>query len=468
MDIPQKRGPDAPPSLIPSSGFIIGFVAFILIASFVVFYLASSRIIPVLPEVASTQAVNTDNLFYILLGVGGIVFFLVQGLLLYSVIRFRARPNDLSDGPNIHGNPTLEIVWTIIPAVVVVAISGLSVVVWTTNNSPRENENFINGQPVKIETIGARFAWSFQYHTGQTNANGDPIILSLPELHTYVGMNVKLDMYSDDVIHSFWIPEMRVKQDVMPNKVSEIRFTPISTASGYAYAFEYPQNAPLGASVSVPLERRNDPNIANRFNRYQVVCTELCGGGHGQMYTDIVVHDSETSFLTWYNAQVESRRNPPADPVLLGDQVLRSGEYPCASCHVLTTLGWQGITGPSLDGIGDRAGTRATQAGVGDESGADYLVHSIREPHSWLVPGYGAAMPIFSDDPSVSEAGVNYMPDEDVIGIVAYLCTQTGTGVATDSTCGIEFADNGLPIDVDATIEMLSGYEDKYSSVPDS
>jgi len=437
-------------------GLIMAFVVFVLVGAFTVYYLASSRIIPVLPTQASTQAQSTDSLFYLLLGIGGIVFFLVQGLLLYSVIRFRAQPNDTSDGPNIHGNPTLEIVWTIIPAVVVVLLSGLSVVVWKGNTDPRPNENFINGQPVDVHVLAQRFKWSFLYSTGVNDAKGNPITLVAPELHTYENQNVYLQMNAVDVIHSFWVPTMRIKQDVMPGKTTEIRFTPINTSLGYQHAYQFSEDKPLGTMIDIPADQAHDDSIANRFNEYQIACTELCGGGHGEMYTKIVVHENEASFLAWYNAQVQSLINPPDDPVLLGEQVLRSGAYPCASCHNLSSLGWNGITGPNLDGIADRAGRRMQSSGLGDESGAMYIMHSIRYSLDYIVPGgWSVNMNQFQN---IDPAAPSYMPDDHLVGIVAYLCTQTSSGKASDTTCGLEFGDNNLPMDMKATMDQLQTY----------
>lgn len=462
MDVPQKHGPTPPPFTL-NWPLIGAFLVFIVVGAGLVVTLAASRAIPVLPPVASAQAARTDSLFYLLLGIGGIVFFLVQGLLLYSVIRFRAKPNDFSDGPNIHGNPTLEIVWTIIPAVIVVFLSGVSVVIWTQNVTPVEGqENLIGGRVVPIEVVGRRFQWTFRYETGEVDANGNPIVLELPDLHTYIGQNVWLLMNADDVIHSLWVPEMRIKQDVMPGKTTELRFTPIDTGEGYKYAYQFTEEDPLGVAVEIPPDQAREASIANRFNEYQVVCTELCGSGHGNMFTDIVVHESQDSFLTWYNAQVESQRNPPDDPLLLGEQILSGATYACAGCHTLTSRGWSGAQGPSLDGIADRAATRASESGQGDVNGADYIMHSIRHSTDYIVPGWTGIMPIFQDTEPPAASAV-YMPDQDLIGITAYLCTQTASGNVADSTCGFPLGDE---YDVDATVELLSGLAAKYDSDP--
>ena len=419
-------------SVAPSLVFIVIFGLLITAGGF---FVAQAFTQIILPEQGSIQAQNTDNLFYILMLIGGIVFFLVQGLLLYSVIRFRQRANDLSDGPPIHGNTTLEIVWTVIPAIVVVVLSVLSFIVWDTNNSPQPNENFVNGQTLQLGAVGARYAWSFNYGTeieipaeeGATDAEARLVSFSSNELHTYVGQNVKLDMNTRDVIHSFWVPAMRVKQDLLPGRTTEIRFTPV-VVEGETYPA-----------------------------RYRLICTELCGGGHGQMYSWLVVHESEEAYLAeFFNPAVDAVLNPPDDPVLRGEQLIAA--YPCAGCHVLDALGWAGLTGPSLNGLGDRAGNRAVAAGA--LNGADYIAQSIRLPLAYMVPGaWSGNMPAFVTDTT----DLNYMPDEDLSAIVAYLCAQTASGDPADNTCGLEYADGALA-DTEAAIQFLDDTVSTYSN----
>lgn len=451
--------------------FIVVFSAFVLVASLALAYLVSSGALRVLPEQASIQAQNTDSLFYIFLLIGAMVFFLVQGLLAYSVIRFRANPLDVTDGPAVHGNTTLEIVWTVIPAIIVVVLAVLSFVVWDTNNQVQANENFINGQNVPITAVGQRYAWSFEYMTPEQNVEGQPIRVVTNELHTYVGQHVALQMTTPDVIHSFWVPAMRVKQDLLPGRTTEIRFTPIATDEGFEYALidgettlmtaitdgevvatipedtraqvrvrEYTSDEQWayvqladGAEGWVPAEL-----VGDMYNRYRIVCAELCGGGHGQMYSWLVVHESEEAMLNnFYVAAVDRLREPPADPVQRAELVIDT--YACANCHILDDRGWTGITGPSLNGIADRAGTR-----VSGMDGADYLFESLHLPNAYIVPGYAAGqMPYFgiTEEAPAGHSPYNYMPEEDMIAIVAYLCTQTSSGDPNDNTCGLDFDD---------------------------
>lgn len=355
----------------------------------------------IFPPQASAQSRQIDELFKILLIIGSSIFILVQGLLLYSVIRFRADPNDTTDGPSIHGNATLELVWTALPALIVLVLVVLSYSVWVDIRREAPNENMINGEVVPVMATGQRFAWSFSYESPLQDADGNPIILNSQILHTFVGQNVNITLQSRDVIHSFWVPALRMKQDVIPGYTTNLRFT-ITEPEGVT-------------SEMYPLQ-------------YRVVCAELCGAGHGDMWAYIVIHENEEAFLNaFYNTELDKALNPPEDPVLLGEQILSSGEYPCANCHVLSALNWQGITGPALDGIGDRAARR--RPGYTAE---EYLVESLYHPTEFLVPGFGPLMPQFGTD-------TNPMPLADTEAIVAYLCTQTETG---ESACNLDNLDS--------------------------
>lgn len=471
MDMSRKNNDQ--PNIIPSMPTIAIFLAIVIVGSLLVASLAPS----LLPAQASVQAQRTDSLFTILLLLGGVVFFLVQGLLLYSVIRFRARPNDVSDGPNIHGNTTLEIVWTIIPAITVVILAILSYVVWQSNSQPVDGINLVEGKPMDVKVYGARYAWSFEYITpeerplaeGETLAEGQAaprVNFTTNQLHTYVGQHVKLDMNTKDVIHSFWIPAMRLKQDVMPGKTTELRFDPIATSAGFEYMLDADGNQVKLTPEQAQLSKADAEaaGLTNRFTIYRIVCAELCGSGHGQMYAEVVVHEDEAAYLeNFYKRQVFAALNPPDDPVLQGEAILKSGAYPCSNCHVLNSLGWAGVTGPALNGIGDRAGRR-----VGGLTGIDYLAQSIHLPNEYLVAGYAAGqMPYFGHGQTAPDghSPYNVMPEKDLQGIIAYLCTQTDSGNPAENTCGLEFGDDGALIDTDAAIAQIEAVTATYRSL---
>ncbi|MGJ3239267.1 MAG: cytochrome c oxidase subunit II [Anaerolineae bacterium] len=486
----------------------------------------------VLPPAASIEAERTDGLFRVLMGIGGVVFFLVQGLIYYAAVAFRAKPGDTSDGPNIHGNVMLEIVWTIVPALIVVVLAIYSYTVWVANTEVPENPNEMwtltsladEQTNVAINAYGQRYAWSFEYITNDfadvindddtiTEGAGDRIVINTTDLYIYAGQQVDVNMETLDVIHSFWAPDMRVKQDLLPGRITNVTFTPRlpDSVSGWEYVMLH---SPLtvytepdfesDALLSVELEsedalpelielRLADPeaNITpdegtiwvpvlnergvegylpvnpeteiGRFNRYRLICTELCGGGHGDMFTDIVMFENQDALIdVWYIPTIERLSVPAGDPFEVGENVI--GAYGCAGCHVLDDLGWMGNQGPTLNGIGARSSDLADASGeaTGDsvENGAEYLVQSIRLSQDYLVSGYPAIMPYFHPG-----TGTGEMPQEDLIGIVAYLCTQTESN-PEDSDCGLnnwEFDENGEFVgDVDALVAELTAITEPY------
>ena len=389
----------------------------------------------IFPPQASAESKSVDELFYVLMIVGGIVFFLIQGMLLISVIAFRARGGDTSDGPANHGNMVLEVVWTVIPALVVVFLAVISFNVWSQNSAPKANVNMVNGASIPINVTGARYAWTHTYETGRLTPNGDPIIInSGANLHTYIGQNVDLTLQTQDVIHSYWVPAMRVKQDLLPGdprqggRPTELRFTPVRI-EGVEYPAEYP-----------------------------IVCAELCGDGHGRMRGAVVVYEDEAQFLErFFEPAIHAILNPPADPVLRGEIEIQN--YICNSCHVLDSLGWTGLTGPPLNGIADRAGER-----VPGQSAEEYIAMSIWNSGAFRVPGYDQQMAAFG--PDVVDP-LNVMTPEQLYSIVAYLCTQ-----GEQSDCDMENSITAIPdaimtvfdMEVDITFGMDAAAMDNGTS----
>ena len=432
------------PSISPAT--IVVAAAYLLV-SIVGINWFTTFIPAIFPPQASAEAKSVDELFYVLLIIGGIVFFLIQGMLLISMIAFKARSGDNSDGPSSHGNMVLEIVWTIIPALVVSFLAVISFNVWSQNTSPKANVNMVNGASIPINVTGARYAWTHNYDTGRSTPAGDPIILnSGATLHAYIGQNVDLILQTQDVIHSYWVPAMRVKQDLLPGnpmqggRPTELRFTPVQV-EGETYPAEYP-----------------------------IVCAELCGDGHGRMRGTVVVYEDESQFLElFYEPAIHAVLNPPADPVLRGEMEIQN--YICNSCHVLDSLGWTGVTGPPLNGVADRAGER-----VPGQSAEEYIITSIWTSGAFRVRGYDQQMAAFG--PDVMEAA-NVMTPEQLYSIVAYLCTQ-----GEQSDCDMENITTAIPdaimtvfeynvdinfgMDTEATEETAASGEAEDTSEADS
>lgn len=290
---------------------------------------------PFLNRAASSEGALIDTLFSVTLGVATVVFVIVQGFLLYSIIRFNRQPEDDSDGPPIRGNHKLEFFWTAIPALVIVFIGILSYQVLADIERPR-------GDQLVIEVKGLQYAWQFYYPDDD---------ITSAELHIPLDRQVQLKLRSNDVIHSFWVPEFRIKKDVMPDRVTETYIT--GTEPG----------------------------------TYPIVCTELCGAGHAIMRSQVVVQ-SDAEYRAWIASMKPATTEAVSgsDPLAAGRRVFVTAG--CNACHALADAGSQAVLGPSLDGIAARAGST-----VPGQAADAYIRASIEKPAEHLTPGYQDLMP---------------------------------------------------------------------------
>jgi cytochrome c oxidase subunit II len=158
-----------------------------------------------LPPVASKERARIDDVFWFTTIICIAIFALVAAVLLYSIMKFRAAPDDDSDGPPVHGHTGLEIVWTLIPTLLVTAIGIYSAVVLSQNDKLGKNV-------FKVNVTAQQFAWSFSYPEAHNLTTG---VLRLP-----VNRSVELEFKSLDVIHSFWVPEFLFKLDVIPGNAN--------------------------------------------------------------------------------------------------------------------------------------------------------------------------------------------------------------------------------------------------------
>lgn len=202
-------------------------------------------------EQASTAADDIDNLLDIMIVLSSFVFSTVMVMLTYALWKWRAKPGDESDGEPIHGNTKLEIAWTVIPTVIVLIGAGLS---WNTLNKIEAHD----ANRMVINVNSQQFEWSFQY----PEQGG---ILSR-ELHVPVGRQIEFKMHAKDVLHSFWVPEWRIKKDNVPGITTRAFVTP------------------------------------SKVGTYSVVCTELCGFGHSTMRAKVVA-EPEADFDAWAAGQ---------------------------------------------------------------------------------------------------------------------------------------------------------------------
>ena len=226
--------------------------------------------VPWLPKQASSAAKPMDTLYDVLAVASVFVFSLVMAILIVSVLRFRRRHGDLSDGVPIHGNTGLEVVWTLIPTIIVLGAGVYSGIVLANVEDPKPGTKLVN-------VTAQQFAWSFDYAgTGVTGA---------PELHLVNGTPYLFKLHAKDVIHSFWVPEFRLKKDAVPGMTTSVRVKPI------------------------------------RNGTYSLVCAELCGLGHATMRGTVKVEDQAT-FDRWLQAQ---NATAPSVPGASGSGASRGG-----------------------------------------------------------------------------------------------------------------------------------------------
>lgn len=206
--------------------------------------------VPVVPAQASSQAVPIDRLFVVLFSIASVFFALCMVALVYSVVAFRSRPGDTEDGPGIQGHNWLEFTWTLVPFIIVMALAVYGAIVLgdITRASPQEME---------IKVVAAQWSWQFEYPQLGASAS---------ELRLPVNRPVLLKLNSLDVVHSFWVPEFRVKQDAVPGMETVLRITPT---------------------------KKGD---------YSLECAELCGLLHAYMTAPVKVVE-EDDFQGWVREQ---------------------------------------------------------------------------------------------------------------------------------------------------------------------
>jgi len=233
---------------------IVAFVAALIAVALGV---ALSFLIHWFPPAASTQAIETDRLYHVMVIASIPIFVLVVTVVLYSVWRFRMRPGqELMDGPPIHGNTRLEVFWTAIPTVLLLGLVGYSFVVLHNNEKRPAHE-------IQVGVTGQQFAWTYEYPPAVTG--GAPLHSS--QLYLPKGESVYFNMNSRDVIHAFWIPAFRLQEDVVPGITTHYRATP------------------------------------DRLGAYPVVCNLLCGLGHALMRSTVHVVTPE-AFKAWIKLQI--------------------------------------------------------------------------------------------------------------------------------------------------------------------
>jgi cytochrome c oxidase subunit II len=297
---------------------------------------------PLWPERASTMAGNVDALYIFLLVVSGLMSLLIFVLIVFFAAKYRSRAGHRAE--QIEGSIPLELTWSIIPLGVFMFIFGWGAVIYFQERTPPQGT-------MEVYTVAKQWMWKFEHAEGQREIN---------ELHVPVGRDVKLIMTSQDVIHSFFVPAFRIKQDVLPGRYTTFWFH------------------------------------ATKPGTYHVFCAEYCGTQHSGMIGWVIVMEPRD-----YEAWMSGGGN---QPLAVTGQKLFS-ELGCITCHRSDTQG----RGPNLAGVfGKPVLLEDGRTVMADEN---YVRESILEPQAKVVRGFKPVMPTFQGQVS----------DEQLSALVAYV-----------------------------------------------
>jgi len=299
---------------------------------------------PLIPEQASTYAAHYDLLWWAQIAFTVGMSVLVAAIILFLLLRYRRRSED-ETGAAIHGSTMLEIAWTAVPFGIAVMLLVWSVTLFL--NYARPPEDALN-----ISVVGKQWMWKLQHPNGRREIN---------ELHIPAGQPVRLTLATEDVIHSFFVPAFRVKQDVVPGRYTTLWFE------------------------------------ATKIGEYHLFCAEYCGTSHSSMRGRVVVMDP-LEYQNWL-----AGADPEESPVAAGERHFE--QYGCKTCHQSDDL----QRGPSLTGVvGSTVQLLSGETVTVDD---DYLRESILNPRAKIVDGYKDLMPAFR----------GLVSEESLLQLIAYI-----------------------------------------------
>jgi cytochrome c oxidase subunit II len=262
---------------------------------------------------AGPVAESETFIFWVILGIAAVIFVGVEGALIYSSWKFRERPGTPTPH-QLHGNTTLEVAWTAAPAVVLLVVLVFTIRgLWQVAPENRPT----SGKTQVVEAIGHQWWWEFYYP--------DLNITTADTLHVPVGETIQVKLYSNNVIHSFWIPALTGKTDVVPGHDNTRWF------------------------------------VADKAGVYQGLCAEFCGLQHANMRFDVVAEDS-ASFNTWAISQQAAATAPTSGSLAAGGQAIFKQQ--CSTCHGIIGVDTQGFVDPSV-ACNDPNGTTKNPCFVG-------------------------------------------------------------------------------------------------------
>ncbi len=312
---------------------------------------------PLFPPEASQVARHTDYLYWALIIISVLTMVVVFAPIIYFLFKYRRgkkadrRPVHLPELP-------IELTWTIIPIVVFTGLFAWGAnVYWTIERPPAD--------AMEIDVVGKQWMWKIEHPEGNRE---------IDELHVPLGRNIKLTLASQDVIHSFFLPAFRIKQDVVPGRYSTLWFK------------------------------------ADTLGTFHLFCSEYCGTHHSAMVGSVIVMTPD-AYQKWL-----MQGAPGSSMAQEGERLFRS--YGCSGCHVNSTI----IHAPRLEGLyGRSVPLQGGQFVVADEA---YLRDSILLPAKDIAAGYTNAMPPYQ----------GHLAEDDVMKLIAYIKSLSDTTPQKEAT----------------------------------
>ena len=308
---------------------------------------------PLFPHQASAQAGQVDAIYFFMVAVTAFFSILIAALVVLFAIKYRRRHRD-EVGHAIHGSLALELLWTIIPFMIVMVMFVWGAKVFFELYRPPVGA-------MEIYVVGKQWMWKVQHMDGQREIN---------ELHVPIGRPVKLIMGSEDVLHSYYIPDFRVKADVIPGRYNVLWFT------------------------------------ATKPGVYHLFCAEYCGTKHSGMVGSVIAMEPQ-AFQAWLG-----RGGASESPVAAGQKLF--SDLSCNTCHMTDSQG----RGPMLANVFNKpVELQNGQTVIADEA---YLRESIVNPQAKVVAGFQPIMPTFQ----------GLVSEEQLLQLISYVKSLSAQGAA--------------------------------------
>lgn len=308
-----------------------------------------------LPRQGTALAGQVDGIFNFLLWLSLFFFTLIVGLMVIFVVRYRQRRHGELASSTVSHNNALELTWTLVPVLLVIVIFFVGFRAYLKLSVPPADA-------YEVLVTGQKWNWQFTYPNGYRD----------PQLHVPVDKPIRLVMTSQDVIHSFYVPDFRVKHDVVPGRYTKVWFDPDQPGEHY------------------------------------ILCAEFCGTGHSDMVSKVIVHPAG-EFETWLaEAGGALDKLPPAEA---GERLTKS--LGCNACH---SVDGSRLVGPSYKGL--FGSPRRLKGGASVIADENYLRASMLDPQGQVVEGFEPVMPTFQGRVSEKEIGM----------IIEYLKTLSDQG----------------------------------------